>query len=107
MRTISLFLIGCLAMFGQAAPKPVPAKLQVGAWKNLKFGKLGEVKIPDIEIFTLKNGVKVYLLENHSLPFINGTMLVKTGTLLDPAAKVGLAEIAATVLRSETLRWRP
>ena len=100
MRTISLFLIGCLAMFGQAAQKPVAAKLQVGAWKNLKFGKLGEVKIPDIEIFTLKNGVKVYLLENHSLPFINGTMLVKTGTLLDPAAKVGLAEIAATVLRS-------
>ena len=101
MRTIAFFLIGGMAMLGQpAAPKPVPAKLQVGAWKGLKFGKLGEVKIPEIEIFTLKNGVKVYLLENHTLPFINGTMLVKTGTLLDPPAKVGLAEMAATVLRS-------
>jgi len=100
MRTIVVFLIGCVAMLGQAAPKPVPAKLQAGAWKGLKFGKLGEVKIPEIEIFTLKNGLKVYLLENHTLPFINGAMLVKTGTLLDPAAKAGLAELAATVLRS-------
>jgi len=100
MRTIVVFLIGCVAMLGQAAPKPVPAKLQAGAWKGLKFGKLGEVKIPEIEIFTLKNGLKVYLLESHTLPFINGAMLVKTGTLLDPAAKAGLAELAATVLRS-------
>jgi|SRR6187549_1265740 len=101
MRTITLLLIGGLTLLGQqAAPKPPSAKMQVGAWKNLKFGKLGEVKIPDIEVFTLKNGIKVYLLENHTLPFINGTMLVKTGTLVDPAAKTGLAEIAATVLRS-------
>jgi len=101
MRTIALLFVGGLAMLGQAAvPKPAPAKLQVGAWKTLKFGKLAEVKIPEIEIFTLKNGIKVYLLENHSLPFINGTVLVKTGTLLDPAAKTGLGEIAATVLRS-------
>lgn len=101
MRTITLLLIGGLTLLGQpAAPKPAAPKMQIGAWKALKFGKLGEVKIPDIEIFTLKNGIKVYLLENHTLPFINGTMLVKTGTLLDPAAKTGLGEIAATVLRS-------
>jgi zinc protease len=74
--------------------------MQIGAWKALKFGKLSEVKIPDIETFTLKNGIKVYLLESHTLPFINGTMLVRTGTLLDPAPKTGLAELAATVLRS-------
>jgi len=101
MRTIVFCIASALVSFGQAAaPKPVAAKMQVGAWKGLKFGKLGEVKIPDVEVFTLKNGVKVYLLENHSLPFINGTLLVKTGTLLDPPAKVGLAEIAASVLRS-------
>lgn len=74
--------------------------MQIGAWKNLKYGKLGEVKIPEIEVFTLKNGLKVYLLENHTLPFINGTILVKTGNLLDPAPKAGLGELAAAVLRS-------
>ncbi|MBL8242257.1 MAG: insulinase family protein, partial [Bryobacterales bacterium] len=101
MRAIGLLFIGGLVALGQAAaPKAGPAKMQVGAWKTLKYGKLGDVKIPEIETFTLKNGIKVYLLENHTLPFINGTMLVRTGTLLDPAAKVGLAEITATVLRS-------
>ncbi|MFN0104142.1 MAG: M16 family metallopeptidase [Bryobacteraceae bacterium] len=101
MKILPLLLIASAAMLAQpAAPKAAPAKMQIGAWKSLKFGKLGEVKIPDIEIFTLKNGVKVYLLENHTLPFINGTALVKTGTLLDAPAKTGLAEIAASVMRS-------
>lgn len=104
MRIGTLLLLLSVGLFGQAAaPKPAAAKpgqMQIGAWKNLKYGKLPDVKIPDIEIYTLKNGIKVYLLENHSLPFINGTMLVKTGTLLDPAQKTGLGELAATVLRS-------
>ncbi|MBI2688404.1 MAG: insulinase family protein [Acidobacteria bacterium] len=103
MRNLSL-LIASLAAFGQgAAPKPVPAKpgqLQVGAWKNLKFGKLADVKIPEVEVFTLKNGLKVYLLENHTLPFISGTALVRTGGLLDPGGKAGLSEIMTTVMRT-------
>lgn len=98
MRKLTLLLILGAAMFAQPAPKP--GTLQVGAWKSLKFGKLGEVKIPEIETFKLKNGMQVYLLENHSLPFISGTVLVRTGSLLDPAAQTGLAEITADVLRS-------
>jgi len=103
-RVLIVSLLASMAMFGQAAaPRAAAAKpgqLQIGAWKSLKFGKLADVKIPDIEVFTLKNGIRVYLLENHSLPFISGTALVKTGTLLDPSGKTGLAEIASTVLRS-------
>ena len=39
------------------------------------------------------------LVINADQTISNGTLLVKTGTLLDPAAKVGLAEMTATVLR--------
>ncbi len=107
MRATILLLAGALAAFGQAA-KPAPAapakaaagQVPAGAWKTLKFGKLADVKLPEIEVYTLKNGLKVYLLENHALPFINGTILVRTGSLLDPAAKRGLAEIATSVMRS-------
>ena len=98
MRGMILLLAGAALMFGQAAPKP--GALPVGAWKSLKYGKLGEVQIPEIETFTLKNGLKVYLLENHALPFVGATLFVKTGTLLDPPEKVGLGEIAGAVLRS-------
>ena len=71
MRTATLLLLCTAALFGQAAaPRPAapakPGQMQIGAWKNLKFGKLGDVKIPEIEVFTLKNGLKVYLLESPS-----------------------------------------
>jgi zinc protease len=108
MRSLFILLLGAAAAFAQApakapAAKSAPAKsasVPAGAWKTLKYPKLGEIKIPDVETVTLKNGVKVYLLENHALPFITGSALIRTGTLLDPPAKTGLAEITATVLRS-------
>ncbi len=70
------------------------------AYKQLKYPKLGEVKIPDIETFTLPNGIKVFLLENHNLPLINGIALVRTGTLLEPADKTGVHVIAAGTMRT-------
>lgn len=88
MRTLfTLFAISTLA-FAQPA------------YKQLKYPKLGEVKIPDIETFTLPNGIKVFLLENHNLPLINGIALVRTGTLLEPADKTGLHIIAAGTMRT-------
>lgn len=88
MRTLLTLLI-CTAM-GFAQP----------AYKQLKYPKLGDVKIPEIETFTLPNGMKVFLLENHNLPLINGIALVRTGTLLEPADKTGVHVIAAGTMRT-------
>jgi zinc protease len=44
--------------------------------------------------------MKVFLLENHELPLINGFALIRTGNLFDPPDKRGLSEIMAGVLRS-------
>ncbi|MGA8594854.1 MAG: pitrilysin family protein [Bryobacteraceae bacterium] len=70
------------------------------SWKNLKFPPLGKVHIPKPEIFTLSNGLKVYLLEDHELPLVDGRVLVRTGNLFDPKGKLGLAEMTGMVLRS-------
>ena len=59
MRLVTILLLISAALFGQAAA-PKPGQMQIGAWKHLKYGKLGDVKIPEIEVFTLKNGLKVY-----------------------------------------------
>jgi len=40
------------------------------------------------------------LLEDHELPLVEATALVRTGSRLDPQDKVGLANLAATVLRT-------
>lgn len=68
--------------------------------EDLKFPPLREVKIPDVTTFRLPNGIRVYMLENHELPLVSGTALVRTGNLFDPPDKVGLAGLTGTVLRS-------
>ncbi len=70
------------------------------SWKDLKFAPLKEIQIPKIEESTLPNGMKIYLLENHELPLVRGTALVRTGNLFDPADKVGLATLTGEVIRS-------
>ena len=70
------------------------------SYKDLKYPPLRQVEIPKVETFTLPNGMKVYLLEDHELPVINGFALVRTGNLFDPPDKVGLAGLAGEVLRS-------
>ena len=55
---------------------------------------------PKPERAVLSNGLVVYLLEDHSLPLVNGAAFVKTGSLYDPKAKVSLASLTADLMRS-------
>jgi zinc protease len=48
----------------------------------------------------LPNGMLLYLLEDHELPLIQATALIRTGTVYDPADKIGLAELAARSMRA-------
>ncbi len=79
-----------------AQVKPAPAY----NYKDLKFPPLGQVKIPEPVQFTLSNGMRVFLLEDHELPLISGSVMVRTGNLFDPPDKKGLADVTAGVLRS-------
>ncbi|HZU27841.1 MAG TPA: pitrilysin family protein [Bryobacteraceae bacterium] len=75
-------------------PAPFPS------WESLKFTKLKDIKIPKPAEFTLPNGMRLYLLEDHELPIVSGFALVRTGNLFDPKDKIGLAEITGHVMRS-------
>ena len=104
---LRLFIISTavIAMaFGQAKPA---AKAAVNAttasaskYRNLKFPPLRDVEIPKVDKFTLPNGMRVYLLENHELPLISGRALVKVGNLLDPKDKTGLSDLTGGMIRS-------
>ena len=72
----------------------------IPSYEDLKYPPLGQVEIPDVVTHTLPNGMKLYLLENHELPLISGSALVRTGNLFDPADKVGLATLTGEVIRS-------
>jgi len=72
----------------------------IPSYQQLVFPPLKQVKIPEPATFTLKNGMRVFLLEDHELPLINGLALVRTGNLFDPPDKRGLSTVMADVLRS-------
>ncbi len=80
---------------GAAAIPNTPA-----AYRDLRFPPLKQIPIPNVATYTLPNGMKLYLLEDHELPIVSGTVRVRTGNLLEPADKVGLATVTGTVMRS-------
>src|SRR6185503_3535681 len=48
----------------------------------------------------LSNGVVAYLVEDHDLPLVNVSTLVRTGSYLDPAGKEGLASLTGAQMRA-------
>jgi zinc protease len=74
--------------------------------KSLDFPKLNKVNIPEVEKITLDNGMRLYILEDRSLPVFHAGLRINVGTYLDPADKVGLADICGMVMRTGgTEKW--
>jgi zinc protease len=73
---------------------------------KLKYPALGQLPSPKIETLTLDNGIRLYLLEDRSLPVFNMAVRVNGGSYLEPADKVGLASLCGDLLRSGgTQKW--
>lgn len=81
-----------------------------GVWsqdvEKLKFPKLNKLDIPKVEKITLDNGMKLYFVEDHSLPMFNVRIRMNVGSYLDPFDKVGLASMCGMVMRTGgTEKW--
>lgn len=96
-RRMAIFLFAAACAAAQTAPAPARP---VPSYKDLKYPPLPTPKIPEPAQITLSNGMRVFLLENHELPLISGTALVRTGNLFDPPDKRGLSGVMAEVMRS-------
>lgn len=69
-------------------------------YKNLQYGKLNDVTIPQPKEVKLKNGIRLFLLEDHELPFIKMEARFVAGSAWEPAEKAGLAGITGMVMRT-------
>jgi zinc protease len=98
MRRGLILIAVCAATL--AAQKPASVSPAPASYKDLKFPPLRKVEIPGVERYTLPNGMKVYLLEDHELPLVSGFALVRTGNLFDPEDKIGLATMTGMVMRT-------
>lgn len=69
-------------------------------YTDLKFSPPPEIRVPDYTRFQLQNGMIVYLMEDHELPLVSGTAIVRTGDKFDPANQIGLGELTGTLIRA-------
>lgn len=94
-------LFASILGIAQSQPAQTPAtSAPLPSYKDLKYPPLKQVKIPEPATFTLANGMRIFLLEDHELPLIRGLALVHTGNLFDPPDKKGLSELTGSILRS-------
>lgn len=92
-----LVVLAVLAVLGLL---PASAAAQAARVGELRYPPLNAFEIPRPERVVLDNGLVVMLLEDHELPLVEATALVRSGTRLDPPAKAGLTDLASTVLRT-------
>src|SRR5436190_13727988 len=62
----------------------------------------GELKLPPYKKVKLNNGMTLLLMEQHEVPVISFSFIVKAGSVADPAGKEGLASVTAELLRKGT-----
>ncbi|MGH7218825.1 MAG: insulinase family protein, partial [Nitrospiraceae bacterium] len=73
--------------------------LALGDPRQMTF-KPVEFTPPEPDRVVLENGMVVYLLEDHELPLISMTAIMRTGSWLDPAEKIGMASLTGSIMRT-------
>lgn len=74
---------------GQAVSPPPP-------------GPLRPYVFPPVEEFQLPNGLRVILVQKHTLPVVEGRLILDAGAMREPAAKNGLASLTGSLLSEGT-----
>jgi zinc protease len=62
-------------------------------WEKIPIPKLHEFKPQQPKRIELKNGIVVFLQEDHELPFVSGSVLIPGGSRDEDAAKTGLVDL--------------
>jgi zinc protease len=102
MRTARWLTHAALAAVALAAAAPAPAPAADTRFdpRGIATPPLRQVRTVTPARFTLPNGVTVFLLEDHTLPVVRGTLYVPASPTLVPAGRTGLDDIAGEVMRS-------
>jgi predicted Zn-dependent peptidase len=63
-----------------------------------KSGPPPRLQLPVVQKHVLGNGLRVWVIERHTVPTVHMTLVVKSGSAADPAGKYGLASLTAAML---------
>jgi zinc protease len=67
-----------------------------------KAGPPRPFRLPKVKPFTLANGIKVFLVEQHALPIVSMDLNFDGGSVVDPKGKEGLASVCMGMLTEGT-----
>ena len=70
--------------------------------KEPNYGPPISIRIPEIYIDSLANGLKIYGIENDEVPLVSFNLSINGGQLLDSFDKTGLAYITASLMNKGT-----
>jgi zinc protease len=76
------------------------ASAQASTWQEIQIPPLPAFKPAQPKRIELKNGMVIFLQEDHELPLIDGTARIRGGSVNEPATKVGLVDIYGEVWRT-------
>lgn len=68
-------------------------------YDEIKYPELNKFEKAKVEELKLDNGITFYLVEDKELPLIRVSAVVRTGSLLDPTGKEGLASMVGELMR--------
>jgi zinc protease len=96
-------LLATLPVCGQTAsakPRTTSAPTVAQPWTKIPIPPLHAFKPEQPKKIELANGLTIFLQEDHELPFINGTILIRGGSRDEPAAKAGLVSLYGETWRT-------
>ncbi len=82
-----------------AVPMALPAQ-QAKPWEQIPIPALHDFKPHQPKRIELKNGIVLFLQEDHELPFISGSVLIPGGARDEDPAKTGLVDLYGQTWRT-------
>ncbi len=66
---------------------------------RLQKEKLPAFTPPEVKEVTLANGIRLFLMEDHTLPVVNMQVILRAGSVYERAALPGLSDVTAQLMR--------
>ena len=98
MKSASRFVLMCALV---AALAPIAAIAQQSKpWDKIPIPPLPAFKPQQPKRIELKNGIVLFLQEDHELPFVSGSVLIPGGDLDEDTSKIGLVDLYSQAWRT-------
>jgi zinc protease len=83
-------------------PKFTTAEAKADRSKLPEVGELPQLDLPELNQFSLSNGLEVYLAERHDVPTVQMQLVIDSGYAADQNAKLGAASFTMAMLTEGT-----